>query len=519
MSIFKSLASNIAKIAITIIGIVVIIALLVFASSKLFKSEEKLDLSKNPTLKVQLAKETKNESKLATTQVIPAISKTGTILAGQEVSVSAEITANITSLKVSEGTLVKQGQVLATLGNSTQLKTAVSSYNSTIQLLNNAEKLLNISVQSAGVNRSTFAEQFENARINIEKAAIQLESTQTIRYQQENIQDINEGTAELQKELTPAPTPATSSETVATAYNAAETEDALYQEYLKDAITNNQTVAAKKTDDLADFQGIIQDDNNYLTLQSAELQLLSIAKQLQLSDLRSEAEIIGVANQIVQIRQQLESAKLSLSQGQITSPISGVVTNLSVTDGDRTNPGEEMFKIVNLDQINIKLYLSANEIFELLSIPKNKLKIEVDVMGTKVPAKLSYIGVSANSQTRTIPVEVSPQFSQQKQKMKFIPNTFSKVSFVAPAPTSKTQTAAELGIDANFTVPVTALVFNAGKTLVAVVENNKIVMKPVVLAPPIKNGRVAIKSGIAEGTEILLNPPKTAAITASADSK
>ena len=76
MSIFKSLASNIAKIAITIIGIVVIIALLVFASNKLFKSEEKLDLSKNPTLKVQLAKDTKTESKLATTQVIPAISKT-----------------------------------------------------------------------------------------------------------------------------------------------------------------------------------------------------------------------------------------------------------------------------------------------------------------------------------------------------------------------------------------------------------------------------------------------------------
>jgi multidrug efflux pump subunit AcrA (membrane-fusion protein) len=511
MSIFKSLASNLAKTAITIVSIIAIIGLLVFIVGKLFSTEETLDLSKTPTLKVTLAKETANpESKTTkTSSATTAIAKTGTILAGQEVAVSAEIAANISNLKVSEGMVVKQGQVLATLGNSTQLKSAVSSYNSTIQLLNNAEKLLNISVQSAGVNRSTFQEQFENARINIEKAAIQLESTQTIRYQQELIQDINEGTQELQKELTPASTSSdTATLALSDAYNASETEDALYQDYLKDAIANNQTVAAKKTDDLADFQGMVQDDNNYLTLQSAELQLSSLSKQLALSDLRSEAEIINAANQIVQIRQQLESAKISLSQGQITSPISGVVTNLSVTDGDRTNPGQEMFKIVNLNQINIKLYLSANEIFELLSIPKSKLQIEVDVLGTKVPARLSYIGVSANSQTRTIPVEVTPLITKQNDKVKFIPNTFAKVSFKAPEKTATKSLTDQTATEDNFTVPATALVIKEGQILVAVVEDNEIVMKEVVLAPPIKNGRVAIKSGIADGTEILLNPPK-----------
>lgn len=518
MTILKETIKNVAK---TIIILAFVVMILVLILGKIFnpnkeENSNNLDLTKNPTIKVQLAKAS-NELKEEKTI---NIRKTGTILAGQEVSISSEISANIANLSVKEGMVVKKGQILATLGDSTQLKNAIISYNNSILLLNNAQNLLNIAIQSSAVSKSTYNEQFENALINIEKAAIQLESTPQIRYLQEDIGKINEATKSFETELNSQNSNSnTDSQSIQTensvatldlnAYNSANTDEAnYYQEYLKKSISDNQNAVVVKNEQLSDIQAAVQDDNNFLNLRSAELQLSSLAKQLQLTDLQNQSTIINASNQILQIKQQLETAKISLSQGKIISPIDGVITTLNVTNGDKINPNEELFKIVNLNQVNVKLFLSANEVVRVLTNKSDSLKIEIESLGVKVPAKISFIGVIANSQTKTIPVEIVPIFNKNSQRINFIPNTFAKVSFIiSDSNTNKENRNQDLDQSA-FTIPATALLFEDGKIKVAAIENNQIVKKQVQLSPPIKNGRVAIKSGINDGTEILLDPKK-----------
>ena len=84
------------------------------------------------------------------------ISKTAFVVADQEVDVFAEVSGVIKQLNIVEGQEVKAGQHIATLGDSTQLASAASSYNAAIASLRNAEKQIQLAKLSTNVSVSTF---------------------------------------------------------------------------------------------------------------------------------------------------------------------------------------------------------------------------------------------------------------------------------------------------------------------------------------------------------------------------
>jgi multidrug efflux pump subunit AcrA (membrane-fusion protein) len=524
MEILNLVVKNIVKLAVTI-GIIVAVVFgaitaynWAFADKDPVATEQSFEKKNGKiivdTVVAYLAKNDPIKSSKPT-ENSKTISKTGTILAGQEVAVSPEISGNIKQLLVKEGSLVKKGQVLATLENSSQLKNTVVSYNSALALLRNAETLLNITAASGQVSLSTYNEQFASAQLNVEKAAIQLDSTRVIRFEQQDLADINQATQTLQQELTSSTAnTGTTSQNQNTqsgstqTYNAAidglpSIESDYYQEYLQDAVSKNQQVSQVKTRELENLQGEVQDDMNYLGVEAAQIQLSLLAKQMQGTELQNQASIVNAQNQIIQIRQQLESAKVGLSQGEIRSPINGVVTNLTITAGSKVNPGEMMFRVTNFDEINIKLFLSPNELFELVG--RSNLNVNVELMGQTVPATINYFGMVANPQTRTIPVEVSPRFSSEAQKSRFIPNTFAKVMFEFKNRTAVAENVATERND-DFRLPITALLKQDSSFKVAVVSDEVVAFKAVELAPGIKAGKAAIKSGITDGEVVILNP-------------
>lgn len=519
MEILNLVVKNIVKLVVTI-GVIVIVVFgaitaynWAFADKDPVATEQSFE-KKNGKIVVDtvVAYLAKNEAVkvVKPTENSKTISKTGTILAGQEVAVTPEISGNIKQLFVKEGSLVKKGQVLATLENSSQLKNTVVSYNSALALLRNAEALLNITAASGQVSLSTYQEQFASAQLNVEKAAIQLDSTRAIRFEQQDLADINQATQTLQQELTNSTSQTQKSQSGTTqTYNSSieglpDSESEYYQEYLQDAVTKNQQVSQVKSRELENLQGAVQDDMNYLGVEAAQIQLSLLAKQMQGTELQNQASIINSQNQIIQIRQQLESAKVGLSQGEIRSPINGVVTNLNITAGSKVNPGEMMFRVTNFDEINIKLFLSPNELFELVG--RSNLNVNVELMGQTVPATINYFGMVANPQTRTIPVEVSPRFTSEAQKSRFIPNTFAKVKFEFKNKTVVAQTESAETKDDNFKLPITALIKEDSKFKVAVVTDEVVAFKAVELAPGIKAGKAAIKSGIQDGEVVILNP-------------
>lgn len=523
MEILKLVVQNLVKLFLT----VVIIVVTIFVGTKIYSLVQDSD---------PVGNEIARESQVTTTspvkvntvranistnvsrpmaQNVRVISKTGNIVAGQEVAVSPEVSAQVVKMLVREGSKVKKGDILLKLGNSTQLQNAVLSYNTALELLKNAENSLNIAAQSGRVNVSTFNEQMDLARLNIEKAAVQLESAQAIRYQQLNIQDINSATQDLQSRL-PKPSNPVNDLLVGAGQGLSQllqengidipTQNQMSEaelEYLKNAIENNQNVSQFKSRELELMQGYVQDQQNFLNLQSSEVQLGLLAKQMQAAELQSQAGVNSARAQLIQIRQQVEAARITLSLGEVRSPIDGYIANLSAVVGTQVSPGQSILSVVNLEEIKVKLFLSANEVLELMQTPNSQRQVSVEVLGEAVPARIEYVGVVANNQTRTIPVEVIPVFSNATVRAKFIPNTFARVNFELES-AKLSEVAADLS--GAFTVPVSALVMNSNDFKLAVVENGVVRFRDIEAAAGIASGRLVINSGIRNGDEVILNP-------------
>lgn len=110
------------------------------------------------------------------------------------------------------------------------------------------------------------------------------------------------------------------------------------------------------------------------------------------------------------------------------SPISGVVTRLNVTSGQRVASGAELGQVVELSQV----YVDANAFEGDVSRLKTGSKIEItssSVPGQKFYGRIRYIGQQVDPQTRTI--QVRSQIDNPKGKLR--PDTFVDVSVQLPA--------------------------------------------------------------------------------------
>jgi multidrug efflux pump subunit AcrA (membrane-fusion protein) len=436
-----------------------------------------------------------------TPETLNSIIKTGLIQAGQEVAIYPEVSAKVIATYVKEGQSVVKGQKLATIGDSSQMKTAKVSYQTAAALLANAESTLGLVATSNAVNYSTYQPQIQNAELSLEQARLQLESARFIRYEQQIIQDA--------KALQDATTSASLFNL--NIYGSASDEQTLYNDYLKEQVTNDQSFVSDREKNLQEYQGVTQDKQNILQYETVENQLELLIKQLQLSTIKSNIDLINAQNQIIQLRQQLESARISLESGLITSPINGVVSLANFDIGETVGPQTAMFTITNLGSVIIETSISPEEYFKITDA-KN-IETVVKVLDKTVPATISYIGVAANSITKTIPVKVEPKITEAQIKRRFIPNTFAKVEFLI----NDTETVSTDTED-QFMLPIVALKFEDDGIKVAVVVNGKVEYKTVKLAPPIKNGLVKIASGLNDGDLVILETtdlPTGAKVTAN----
>lgn len=102
-----------------------------------------------------------------------------------------------------------------------------------------------------------------------------------------------------------------------------------------------------------------------------------------------------------QARAQLEAAKRKLADCAIITPLSGTVTRRFVRQGELAAPGTPLFRIANLDEMDIMIYVSATE------LPKIKLgqaaSVKVDAFKNReFTGKVVYISPVAEFTPKNI---------------------------------------------------------------------------------------------------------------------
>jgi membrane fusion protein, multidrug efflux system len=121
----------------------------------------------------------------------------------------------------------------------------------------------------------------------------------------------------------------------------------------------------------------------------------------QVASIRSRAQSAEAL--VEQKKAELDAAQLNLQYTTIVSPVSGFVTNRTVEAGQNVQPGQELMRIINLDDI----WVTAN--FKETQLRKMKMNqqvtISVDTTGKDYKGHLQSIAGASGAITSLLPPE------------------------------------------------------------------------------------------------------------------
>lgn len=394
------------------------------------------------------------------------ITANGTVESEEITIVQPEIAGRITNLKVKIGDVVKENQILATLGDS--LSTDVSDIQnqasqnaleiskqaqelteySTIQSMNLAQRNLKLSeeayknsYQNIINTQNAFELQYDQANITIDNAELAYDQAKKAY---KNATDATKSQLKLQRDL--AENQLEQAETALDQLNANFSSQMSQLEY---AMTAAET-----------------------QYQNAQTQIESTYANLSLQKLQSES-------QLNQAQQGASISRANSNRKQITAQISGTITKVNVKENNLVTPGQAIIEIQNTKNLVVKTYISAEN---AALITKNDT-VTIQTSGKKLQGKISYIATVLDPQTKKVEVKIS------LPKANVIVGAEAKVIFEP-----KTQ---------NPLVPLNAVSIVNGKHALKVLEDNKVEIKEVTLGN-LLNEYVEILEGITPTDEIII---------------
>ena len=216
-------------------------------------------------------------------------------------------------------------------------------------------------------------------------------------------------------------------------------------------------------------------------------------RQLRADDAVSQQELDEKTSAYRQTEAVLNRLREQLSFGQVLAPFDGIVTHRNVNVGDLVNAGnsgvgQAMFAIAQADRLHVYVYVPQDLAGQI------KVGDSVDILPSdrpaeKVKARIARTAGAIDLTTRTLQVDIEIP----NAKHALLPGAYVEVA---------------LNFDAGGTLllPTNTLLFGAAGAEVAIVRENKVVRRGVVLGTDY--GRmVAVKSGVGADDKVIVNPP------------
>jgi membrane fusion protein (multidrug efflux system) len=172
-----------------------------------------------------------------------------------------------------------------------------------------------------------------------------------------------------------------------------------YDQAVAAASASTAAVDAAKASALASEQQVHQAQARLLTAQANERSAATAPQQVAAIKARAQSADAEVAQQ----KAALEAAQLNLSYALVLSPVEGVVTNRTVEVGQNVQIGQEMMRIINLDDI----WVTAN--FKETQLAKMRVgqpvTIHFDVNGKDYKGHVDSIAGASGAITSLLPPE------------------------------------------------------------------------------------------------------------------
>ena len=172
-----------------------------------------------------------------------------------------------------------------------------------------------------------------------------------------------------------------------------------YDQAVASAKATESMVAAQKAQVAGSEQAIVQSKAK-LNQAQAGLRQANTAPQ-QLSVIRSRAQ--SAQAQAESKKAELDQAQLNLQYTKIVAPVSGIVSNRTVEVGQNVAPGQELMKIINLDDIWVTANFKENQLREMRV--GQPVTISVDAYEKKYKGRVESVAGASGSLMSLLPPE------------------------------------------------------------------------------------------------------------------
>jgi membrane fusion protein (multidrug efflux system) len=122
-------------------------------------------------------------------------------------------------------------------------------------------------------------------------------------------------------------------------------------------------------------------------------------KQMEISKAKADSALA----QAQRSKANLDQAELNLRYTKIVAPVNGIVSDRTVEVGQNVAPGQELMKVINLDDIWITANLKETQLRDMR--PGQRVTVEVDANGRKYNGKIDSIAGASGARFSLLPPE------------------------------------------------------------------------------------------------------------------
>ena len=251
---------------------------------------------------------------------------------------------------------------------------------------------------------------------------------------------------------------------------------------IRDGLTSAEATAR------AASQALDQAERQFQRLKTLRASGMASAQQLEDAEIRrnnAQSDKAGAESRVVLARQQLQRT-------EIRAPFDGVVSERKTSSGDTAAVGKELIKVIDPASVRFDGFVSADKI----STVKLGQKVSFRVNGY---GQQDFAGV-----VKRIDAAADPITRQVEVLVNFVDNAQPSVSGLYAEGRIETSSSAALML------PAVALVRNGDHAFVWRVQGGVLKKADILLGErDARRGDYAVRSGLAEGDQVVRNPQST----------
>ncbi len=301
-------------------------------------------------------------------------------------SVSARISGHVTKLNIRDNQEVKAGDVLVEI-DPTDYQVAYDKAKADFADAQAAAVAAGVNVPITSVNTSSQVSATE-ADVSSARAGIQV-AQQQFQAAKAQLEEAEANNVKAQNDL-------------GRYKQLVEKQEISQQQYDQATASSKASAAAveaaRATVDAAEQQvtqargKLVQAEANYRYANTAP-------RQMQITRARAQSAVA----QVQRMKANLDQAALNLQYTKIVAPVNGIVSDRTVEVGQNVAPGQELMKVINLDDVWITANFKETQLRDMRA--GQRVTIEVDANGRKYDGKVDSVAGASGARFSLLPPE------------------------------------------------------------------------------------------------------------------